>query len=263
VADCSWRQIVSVYSECLLTNERDKLVAIGGIAKQFAQRQNLGQYLAGLWSNDLVTQLTWKSWNPSKSSRPSQHRAPTWSWASLGGAIYLDYHSTKHMTPMVELGEVRMKCLDDDPYGEVVAAKLKLTGHLSSFTFDHTVPRDKSSIACSRKHCIGIERLDGQMTFSCREIQLVFDVAIPELQLPTNLFFLPLGQPDFSSVSEYDGLILEAGDAPGIFKRCGFLNVRDKTASLFDVSGNPQTSSSELLSDSELFNGGVRTIYTL
>jgi hypothetical protein len=82
-----WRNIVRIYSDCHLTNERDKLVAIGGIAKQFAQSYDWGRYVAGLWSNNLVPQLMWEPADPVKSKRPSQYRAPTWSWASVDGEI--------------------------------------------------------------------------------------------------------------------------------------------------------------------------------
>jgi hypothetical protein len=54
--------------KCLLTNERGKLVAVGWIAKQFAQRWDLGPYLAGLWRNNLVAQSMWQPQNASKSS---------------------------------------------------------------------------------------------------------------------------------------------------------------------------------------------------
>ena len=79
-------------------------------------------------------------------------------------------------------------------------------------------------------------------------------------QVPIDLFFLPVGQLNTNSESKYGGLILETGDAPGIFKGCGVLTINDNTTSLFDVSGNLNTRSSKLLSNTEPFDGRVRTI---
>jgi hypothetical protein len=56
-------------------------------------------------------------------------------------------------------------------------------------------------------------------------------------QVPIDLFSLPVGQLNTNSESKYGGLILETGDAPGIFKGCGILTINDNTTSLFDVSG--------------------------
>jgi hypothetical protein len=79
-------------------------------------------------------------------------------------------------------------------------------------------------------------------------------------QVPIDLFSLPVGQLNTNSESKYGGLILETGDAPGIFKGCGILTINDNTTSLFDVSGNLHTRSSKLLSNTEPFDGRVRTI---
>jgi hypothetical protein len=51
---------------------------------------------------------------------------------------------------------------------------------------------------------------------------------------PDRLIFLPVGQLNTSSESKYDGLILEAEHAPGIFKGCGILTVNDNTTRSFD-----------------------------
>lgn len=50
--------------------------------------------MAGMWRNDLELQLGWHA--PMTVVRPSQYVAPTWSWASIDGAIELaglDLHS--------------------------------------------------------------------------------------------------------------------------------------------------------------------------
>ncbi|KAF2229951.1 HET-domain-containing protein, partial [Viridothelium virens] len=53
-----WRIAVESYTSCDLTKKTDKLIAIAGIAKQIGRALN-EKYIAGLWANDLVTQLGW------------------------------------------------------------------------------------------------------------------------------------------------------------------------------------------------------------
>jgi hypothetical protein len=101
---------------------KDRLPALSGLAKDEEKTMELlnypkGQYLAGLWKQSLLQDLTWCIGNvsllienssteelgtppsiPSKllspvfaaSSRPSEYVAPTWSWASvLDPVVYL------------------------------------------------------------------------------------------------------------------------------------------------------------------------------
>ena len=51
-----WETVVESYSKRSLTRESDKLVAIGGIAKEL-QRFLQDEYLAGLWNRDLLREL--------------------------------------------------------------------------------------------------------------------------------------------------------------------------------------------------------------
>jgi hypothetical protein len=55
-----WNQVVTKYSECLLSVPSDKLVAIGGLARIFAPVMN-SEYVAGLWTERLVDGLLWET----------------------------------------------------------------------------------------------------------------------------------------------------------------------------------------------------------
>ncbi|KAH7018102.1 heterokaryon incompatibility protein-domain-containing protein, partial [Microdochium trichocladiopsis] len=54
-----WRDFVEHYSRLELTFEKDRLLALGGYAQQYAQARPGQQYLAGLWSGALSQQLLW------------------------------------------------------------------------------------------------------------------------------------------------------------------------------------------------------------
>jgi len=53
-----WPLMVDLYSKCALTEPRDKLCALSGIAKTFA-RYTKAKYCAGLWSDRLLEDLLW------------------------------------------------------------------------------------------------------------------------------------------------------------------------------------------------------------
>lgn len=84
--DAFWRAAVRSYTACALTNGADKLVAVWGIAKLV--RDALGEvYAAGLWAERLEEQLAWRVEGEGAGWRPRPLRAPSWSWASLDGAV--------------------------------------------------------------------------------------------------------------------------------------------------------------------------------
>lgn len=95
-----WFEIVGDYSGRQLTNSRDKLIALSGLAHSYYERESKsgisykdykggrrGKYAAGLWEADMPSALLWRA--PS-GQRPSEYRAPTWSWASVDGHISYD-----------------------------------------------------------------------------------------------------------------------------------------------------------------------------
>ncbi|RFN52063.1 hypothetical protein FIE12Z_3615 [Fusarium flagelliforme] len=84
-----WEQVISSYTSRQLTNAADKLPALSGMAQQRTQVRG-GVYLAGLWQDSLLHDLCWyhafMNNVPEAGGvglRPSQYRAPSWSWASL------------------------------------------------------------------------------------------------------------------------------------------------------------------------------------
>lgn len=262
-AESHWQRIVAAYSKCFLTSERDKLVAIGGIAKRFAERRHLGSYLAGLWSQDLVRNLLWESQSPSKSVRPSRYRAPTWSWASLDGPIRPKYYwpalSYEGWVKLMAVeGQVQLKYLTDNAFGEVIGAKLEISGHVSSLTFGNVVDCSES---CGGSHCFKLKTARGQSHYSVGQQGLFWDVEGDiERQLQTNLCFLLCIQMDDwgQGSSRCEGLILELiADATSVFRRCGVLKITYKKSDLFWASESP----SKVSSDDMSFDGRRHTIW--
>ncbi|KAK3358712.1 heterokaryon incompatibility protein-domain-containing protein [Lasiosphaeria hispida] len=90
-----WHQIVVDFTARSLTKQSDKLVALAGLSEAWKSLVH-DEYLAGLWRSDLTRGLLWQADRGRhaarlNTSRPSYHRAPSWSWASLDGEVYKYY----------------------------------------------------------------------------------------------------------------------------------------------------------------------------
>ena len=81
---------VQNYTECDLTNQIDKTIAIWSIAKLLRDFMN-EQYAVGMWSEALEEQLAWRVRDTKTCRRMPELDAniPSWSWASIKGAVVL------------------------------------------------------------------------------------------------------------------------------------------------------------------------------
>lgn len=92
-----WARVVELYSRMNLTMAKDKLIALSGIAQLMStnvlgSKEDPAQYVAGLWSRYLESQLLWRVepifirhnrtfQQPGR--RPHEYRAPSFSWAAV------------------------------------------------------------------------------------------------------------------------------------------------------------------------------------
>lgn len=92
-----WARVVETYSKMNLTVEKDKLIALSGIAQLmstnvFGSKEEPARYVAGLWRKYLESQLLWRVepifirhnrtfQQPGR--RAQEFRAPSFSWASV------------------------------------------------------------------------------------------------------------------------------------------------------------------------------------
>ena len=86
----NWKRIIERYSLTNLTNAKDKLIALSGIAEQMSTQID-APYIAGMWNNMyFASQLLWRVETKYKngkflypSKRPKEYRAPSFSWAAI------------------------------------------------------------------------------------------------------------------------------------------------------------------------------------
>lgn len=139
-----WQRLVSAYSCRRLTKEGDVLPALSGLARKFGETGELGNYIAGLWTNDLPGGLLWECQiRPCNrfGRRSLTYRAPSCSWASLAlddlrvkypaPRTYRNYKKTLEYSS-IEILEA--SCVlpdrDADPTGSVIGGHLLVRGLL-------------------------------------------------------------------------------------------------------------------------------------
>jgi hypothetical protein len=139
----AWDGIVSEYTRRHLTQGDDKLAAISALAKKCSALTE-AKYLAGIWFDYyyIRDQLLWKPLRNTTPSLPcvgdccfkSRYRAPSWSWASVDGAIEggCTYESMIRSTIFEVLeGDCSTGV---DPYGKVTAGFLRARGRVATLS---------------------------------------------------------------------------------------------------------------------------------
>lgn len=82
----TWLELMDEYGSLKLPKQVDRLPVISGLASRVATRLS-GEYLAGLWSQDLPRALCWEKGTRSSNNQPSFRHASVsaspWSWVSV------------------------------------------------------------------------------------------------------------------------------------------------------------------------------------
>jgi Heterokaryon incompatibility protein (HET) len=83
-ATMAWTNVLEEYTRLNLTVPEDRLTALSGLA-EVRHSPTKDQYIAGMWRENLKHQLLWKALL--KYPALKSYIAPSWSWASVTGAI--------------------------------------------------------------------------------------------------------------------------------------------------------------------------------
>ncbi|KAI1136897.1 HET-domain-containing protein [Hypoxylon sp. FL0543] len=234
----AWRGIVlGEYPLLALSFPSDRLPALGAIAKQFQKVRCRENYLAGLWSGSLVTDLLWHCAleplenPPSKSNLHRPYSLPTWSWASLQTGI--SYHNMRAFSEidLAEVVEAKCQYADENPFGNLEHSVLVLRGRVL-----HCLVEWKGS-ACSLLYlCKGgwtkLSDADGQELYGGRPLMDHDDTGYqnsPERQ-DVYLFEMKSGLDDshvwLKAASEVQSYLILRREAAGkdIYSRAGVMH---------------------------------------
>ncbi|KAH6881676.1 heterokaryon incompatibility protein-domain-containing protein, partial [Alternaria rosae] len=133
-----WQSILRQHSSLQLTYPSDKLVALGGLAKQLAEPGD--QYLAGLWKSRILENLQWEIARHVDLHPRPKWRVPSWSWASIEGSLSAVSAFARSSTPMrhelsAQLIDYKIVPKTNDEYGEIQSGTIQLLAHCSLVTW--------------------------------------------------------------------------------------------------------------------------------
>ena len=115
-----WYRIVHLYSFRKLTNQRDKLTALGGIASLFAEKLE-DQYFAGIWRKSMIEGLLWLGL---PLTEMEEEKKPTWSWTAFNGVV--DECMLGELQPLANVLDCGVELEGQNPFGTVRSGWMKL-----------------------------------------------------------------------------------------------------------------------------------------
>lgn len=143
----TWGNLVSVYSQCHLSFNKDKMVAISGLARVMKDSFKC-DYLAGMWRENLDLQLLWSCVLP-ESPRPTRldvYVAPTWSWASVNCVCHFltpvlsNAEEGSGVERLITIQDAIVQTVDGQEMGLVVHGFLRLVSKLIPVNVDVAAP---------------------------------------------------------------------------------------------------------------------------
>jgi len=126
----AWQAIIEEYTRCDLTFEKDKLIAISGVASRMKEHFRC-RYLAGLWEYHLLTQMLWDMGYGGK--RLQTYQAPSWSWASTTGQVQLNLVQPEELQEykaVATILDVSVTTIDGTEMGSVIGGHIRLKASL-------------------------------------------------------------------------------------------------------------------------------------
>jgi len=125
-----WRKLLWAYGDRKLTKATDKLPAMSGLARLFEKRLK-AQYVAGLWSTNLIEGLAWQCLGKEKQvmAQDGEYIGPSWSWAGFDGIAATGKRKGWKDIAEVQEWDVQLKT-EANPYGEMTGAWIRIHGPL-------------------------------------------------------------------------------------------------------------------------------------
>ncbi|KAM7211183.1 HET domain containing protein [Rhypophila decipiens] len=124
-----WLDIIKEYTSRRFTKEHDRMVALSGVAKIYAEAIACrgDEYLAGLWKPDIIRELSWytRGSPPTADTKGTPQSSlaifPSWSWASAGcKPVLFRCHRTYKAHEQARVIEADIRLVDkNEPFGSV------------------------------------------------------------------------------------------------------------------------------------------------
>lgn len=144
-----WERVVQAFMRSDLTKASDKAISLSGIAEEFQEYIIKETYIAGFWKSTLAEELLWmipreRQANGSPSTRPTQYRAPSWSWLSIDGIVHLETPMFK--PTLIEVQKIHVDLLDENhTTGQIKGGYMIVRGHLLPATYRTNISFDPNT----------------------------------------------------------------------------------------------------------------------
>lgn len=114
---------LETYQNRLLTKESDRFSALSGMAQLFSCEE-LGNYVAGLWSNYALSMLLFEV---KVGKKPDRYVAPSWSWASVQGRLTRNDRIVHNSDFEAMVEDLSRTLSSPDPYGAIKNASIRIS----------------------------------------------------------------------------------------------------------------------------------------
>jgi hypothetical protein len=155
-----WFRTVQDYTDRGLTNSKDTMPALGGLAS-ILHRYIDATYVAGIWSDDLARGLAWtvrraRSLEQQKPwcARHETYIAPSWSWAAISGVASFEAvratkeevrnQARKYGPAIIHTFNLELATLD--PFGRIASAELYITAPVFHGVMGHDHDRGTNEV---------------------------------------------------------------------------------------------------------------------
>jgi hypothetical protein len=246
-----WKDIVDDCTNRNLTFGTDKLVSISALAMRFGSANFQTEYLAGLWNQDLAVQLLWSPARLQLKSRPTtrqtEYRAPTWSWASIDGRILSGIPGgyPKQKNILINIHEVKTILASSDPFGAVKGGHLAISGRIARvllFSAGTAVSQFEGTASYNLQVCAGSTPLIPQGTIIGRVLPALKDCTYEDgeiaLEAYDEIYFVPVSDECEGGKLGKNGsagiLLQREGDSTSCFRRFGMYQCHFDDMPLFE-----------------------------
>lgn len=234
----TWASIRADYTEMDLSYFTDKLPAISALAAEIGEKTGW-TYLAGMWKEDLFSELHWRCMKQSLSGerltlKPSKvkdagYLAPSWSWASIGIGMVVGSEDERDDRKNFDFSILECQVDNIDPsfsYGPVNGGHLEVLGKAVelAWRYEDRPSWDGSDISL-------IEQGDTPLVVGDGTLDPLDEALDPDIKMIClGMSKLRLGR---QRIVPVEGLILVSkGGGNAVFRRIGFF--RMTAPSVFD-----------------------------
>ena len=247
-----WDKVITHYSRKEMSKAEDKLVAVAGLAEDLGRIWPEAEYLAGVWSFELIHGLLWHCFGRTKTRF---YNAPSWSWASVDGAVEThSYYGSRFCDKLVEVVEARtFHSSSTSEYGAVTDGYICLKGPL----FQALISREKGY-----GHPYTVRFLDDSLegvvdNFHVKiEIRVSWDdYGFGEIFRQAKPFLMPfkISKKDDATTLIMQGIILSpVRSQKGQYQRIGWFEIEDRPSQPDNYDGGTSSSISSELDPTEM-----------